>query len=336
MLDRETVERLPTVPLAAWALPAEVRGVDGPEGTPDVLGYGPAGGWAALWHLPGEAGALVRWQSWTDARVHERVLRVVLQRVYFAQPLSGGRVLLASNRRGRSDSSAQIWDARGGLIAEGDLGDALEHVLVTESDVIWVGYFDEALTGREPEGHGLVEFAVDLQPTWLYPWNTSLPDLSDCENLNVVGESVFLCPYWSHQLVEVSEDTIVDYGIAPARGARALLVDGHRMALIGGYESEYDLITPFVIDRGQLLPVGSQGRLAVPEGENPIHFRWSCRGAVGYADSAAGHYQLSVNDVFAALVDPRPPEDRSRRLNSAWRRREVRRRRDGSTGRGRC
>jgi hypothetical protein len=40
----------------------------------------------------------------------------------------------------------------------------------------------------------------------------------------------------------------VDHGKAPQGGAAAVLVDGTRAVLIGGYGADYDLATPVSID----------------------------------------------------------------------------------------
>ncbi len=166
---------------------------------------------------------------------------------------------------------------------------------------MWVGYFDEALTGREPEGHGLVRFGVNLEPEWRYPWNTDLPSVDDCEALNVSGETVHACPYSAHHLISVTGQEVTDCGPAPHRGGQALLIEGKRAVLIGGYGPDYDLITPFELTNNGPTPVGGQGRLVMPDGLEVHNTKWACRGDQGWAQIGAGRYRLTLQDVFNAL-----------------------------------
>ena len=40
-----------------------------------------------------------------------------------------------------------VVDAAGSVVAEGTLGDGINHLLTTPSGAIWVGYFDEGVFG---------------------------------------------------------------------------------------------------------------------------------------------------------------------------------------------
>lgn len=84
-------------------------------------------------------------------------------KVWFVQPLPEGRVLLMAAR-----SRGEIWTSGGDLERRGGLGDALEEVLTTPAGSIWVGYFDEAMGGHGPAGHGLARFNDDLSVGWVY------------------------------------------------------------------------------------------------------------------------------------------------------------------------
>lgn len=290
-------------PLSVWPESYSLRDSRTP---PDTVGYGPARSWAAAWKGSDSAllpTAQVTWRSWdTGAPVRSLLLVGVLKSVDFVQPLSDGRVLLASSRRPSDGISAQIWNAQGDLVAHGDLGTALEHVLTTESDEIWVGYFDEALTGRPPEGHGLARFDSSLSIEWLFPWHGDSPQIDDCEALNVAKSSVFVCSYSSFHVVEIADSKILDFGRAPVSGADALLVDGPRMALIGGYGTDYDVVTPFVRERGGIRSVGVQGRLEFGGGAAAKNVHWTCRGGSGHVYVSSQHYELTVDRIFGALV----------------------------------
>jgi hypothetical protein len=74
------------------------------------------------------------------------------------------------------------------------IGDAVEDVLTTPSGKVWTGYFDEAMGGTDPEGHGLARFNSDLTVDWLYPQNSGLPSITDCYSLNGARETAYFSP----------------------------------------------------------------------------------------------------------------------------------------------
>ncbi|MFB9855208.1 hypothetical protein ACFFMR_32995 [Micromonospora andamanensis] len=181
------------------------------------------------------------------------------------QPLPDGAILLV-DARSRGGPNAEIWSADGTRLRQGHLGDAIENVLTTPSGAIWVGYFDEAMGGAGPQGHGLARFTPDLEPGWVYPHRADLPPIDDCYALNVAGETAWSCAYTAFHLVAVDNDQAIDYGMAPQRGANALLTDGSTGAMIGGYGPEYDLVTPFHIVEDHAVTTGGQCRLVLPDG----------------------------------------------------------------------
>ncbi|MET7673122.1 hypothetical protein [Micromonospora luteifusca] len=183
----------------------------------------------------------------------------------FVQPLSDGRILLVKGRS-RSGANAEIWSSDGSRVRQGDFGDAIETVLTTAGGAIWVGYFDEAMGGDGPQGHGLARFTLDLEPAWVYPHRADLPSIADCYALNLEGETAWSCAYTAFRLVAVRDDQPVDYGAVPRRGANVLLAGGSTGALIGGYGPEYDLITPFRIGEDHVVAVGGPRRLVLPDG----------------------------------------------------------------------
>ena len=65
----------------------------------------------------------------------------------------------------RGSVSSWVFDGDGEVVAEGSLGDGIEHLLTTPGGAIWVGYFDEGVYGGgEIEHHGLVRFDANLEP----------------------------------------------------------------------------------------------------------------------------------------------------------------------------
>jgi hypothetical protein len=269
-----------------------------------AVGVGSRGEHIALWaeRILGGSEQLVTWHGADGEPERTVVVASSLAGPRFVQPTPDGGVLIASARKARGAAiSAQRWNAAGELVAQGDFGDGVEHVLVTESGKVWVGYFDEALTGRTPEGHGLVRFGVDLKPEWLYPWQTQLRPVDDCESMNVVGETVYICPYSDHHVIAVSGQEAKDLGPSPHRGAVALLVEGTCGVLIGGYGADYDLVTPFEFAPDGPRPVGGQGRLVMPDGMEVQRVSWSCRGDQAWAQIGNTRYRLTVSQVFDAL-----------------------------------
>lgn len=295
--------RLPMVPLALEGYVAPPDDHARWHKMPVAAGVGARGEHVAVWSQHGAVSeTLVTWHGPGGRPVASMMVRSALDMVGFVQPMPDGGVLIASVRRPHDAVvSAERWSAQGALIAQADFGDAIEHVLVTESGAVWVGYFDEALTGREPEGHGLVRFGKNLEPEWRYPWNTDLPSVDDCEALNVSGETVHACPYSAHHLISVTGQEVTDCGPAPHRGGQALLIEGKRAVLIGGYGPDYDLITPFELTNNGPTPVGGQGRLVMPDGLEVHNTKWACRGDQGWAQIGAGRYRLTLQDVFNAL-----------------------------------
>jgi hypothetical protein len=218
-------------------------------------------------------------------------------RVWFVQPLPAGRILIAAARTPPEQENAEIWVGDGVLERSGLIGDAIEHLLTTGSGAIWAGYFDEAMGGRGPEGHGLARFTPGLEPEWLYP-HGDLPPIADCYTLNVAGETAYCCPYTNFHLIAVTGGPARDLGPVPRRGAPRLLVDGDRAALIGGYGPEYDLITPLRITASGIEPDGPPSRMVLPDGLEIPRARSSCRGPdLHLITSIGGWYQLSLDDL---------------------------------------
>jgi hypothetical protein len=74
------------------------------------------------------------------------------------------------------------------------------------------GYFDEAMGGSGPQGHGLARFTPDLSPDWLYPVGAGLPPVCDCYTLNVHAERAYICPYTDFHLISVADGEATDLG----------------------------------------------------------------------------------------------------------------------------
>jgi hypothetical protein len=253
--------------------------------------------WAAWPARDGQPGVLVTSHEGSGPPAAQVQVPTSL-RVSFVQPLPAGRILIVRARIPVGQANAEIWAGDGVLERSGLIGDAIEHVLTTASGAIWAGYFDEAIGGSGPEGHGLARFTHGLEPEWLYPHGGDLPPIADCYTLNVAGETAYCCPYADFHLITVTGGRARDLGPVPARGATRLLVDGDRAALIGGYGPEYDLITPLRITAGGIKPDGPPSRMVLPDGLEIPRARSSCRGPDLHLITTAGSwYQLSLDDL---------------------------------------
>lgn len=175
------------------------------------------------------------------------------------QPLPDGQVLAvgarAQWRQDGPERNAIISSAAGTALAAETLGDGIAHVFTTDTGHVWVVYFDEGVFGnygwglaedREPIGScGLARFSPDLKVDWRFPSHVNTPwgTISDCYALNVDTDTVWTCYYIDFPIIRVREGTLTGWrtdGIA----AKALIVDGSRIALYGGYGTERDrLIT---------------------------------------------------------------------------------------------
>ncbi|MGH3664432.1 MAG: hypothetical protein ACRDT8_06885 [Micromonosporaceae bacterium] len=301
--EREQLERrleviqLPVTPLRhhGYLAPADRWTWDG---EPDAVGVADDGTAYVVWPS-------LRPSNAKSATVHpsadgasEAVRLETELRPSFVQPLGQGRILLAAART-RGEPNAEVWTFAGELVTRGQLGDAIEHCLTTASGKLWVGYFDEALSGEGPQSHGLARFTADFGVDWLYPFQ-ELPPIVDCYALNVDGETAHCYAYTDFHIVSISDADAADHGPAPKRSASRLLVAGDRAVLIGGSRAEYDLVTPLRIDTDGIHLDGQQRRLVLPDGLEAQRLRYVCRGADLHAFAGATWYRISLEDLLAA------------------------------------
>ena len=269
----------------------------------EAVGFGPAGEAVAVWSSRTVEGRrLVTWHSEEAEPVRSAVLDGAIQATYVQPAADGGVLLVAARKPPAMPSNAQRWSAVGELVAEGDFGDAILHVLATDSGDVWVGYFDEAHGSTGPGAHGLVRFGPDLKPVWEYPWDPGLPSVFDCYTLNVVQQVAWTCPYTDFHLISIDADAVLDRGKSPYQGASGLLIDGERGALIGGYGPNYDLVVPFELTPAGLVAKGRMGRVVMPDGLEVPGQGWCCRGGHARIHINGTRYTLSLMSVFDALV----------------------------------
>ena len=186
-------------------------------------------------------------------------------------------------------------------------GDAIEDLQTTPSGKVWTSYFDEALGGTGPEGHGLARFNSDLSVDWLYPLSSGLPYISDCYSLNVAGETAYFCPYTDFRILSVADSKVTDWGPSPYRYAHHLLRRGPDLALIKGFGPEYDVATMLRLNRGDQPRMGGQCRVVLPDGMETSSLRHIARGEGLHAFWRSHWYYTDIDGLSAAAVGALPP-----------------------------
>ena len=228
------------------------------------------------------------------------------------QPLPSGRFLIVGARsRLRPDGpdrNAVIYDSAGRVVAQAVLGDGIEHAFATGDGHLWVGYFDEGVYGNfgwgNPGGDppigacGLARFTPSLQLDWRYPSHVDQPwgAISDCYALNVTDTDVWACYYTNWPVVRIRDGTVASWPNAVA-GARALAIDGNRVALYGGYGPDQDrLVTGQLAAEG--VQVTGEYRVILPGGQPlPAQTQVIGRGACLHFLTTDSWYQLTIPDI---------------------------------------
>lgn len=294
--------KLPVAPLRRHGLLARP---DATEREPEAIGVGPDGTALAVWrHRDGGGRRKVTWHSGGRRPATATVEVDTELQVSFVQPLPDGGVLLVAARARAGVVNAEIWSADGEPVRRGHLGDAIEEVQTTYSGKVWVGYFDEAMGGSGPEGHGLARFRVDLTVDWLYPQGAGLPTIVDCYTLNVEGETAYFCPYTDFHVLSATGDRVTDWGASPRRSAHHLLRRGADLALLTGFGPEYDVATLLRIGRDGVRPHGGSCRVVMPDGLETNRLRYTCRGDTLHAFAGSFWYTVDLGGLSVAADHP--------------------------------
>jgi hypothetical protein len=337
--QRERDEKRRAEVMAFPVLPVRRHNVIIVHDAADVLAatsIGPNGEAIALWTSPKGLAALTAtttqpgWASFPDPRASRPVAaRVTVHRagpetsvtiadLPLAHPtvqvLPDDRVLVVAARcRWRPDGpdrNAIIYDTDGRLVAEGTIGDGVEHALVSRSGHIWVGYFDEGVYGNYGWGDagappplgapGLVRLSPDLEPDWRYPTDVeSLGAISDCYVLNIDGDTAWACYYTDFPVVRIQAGTVTGWRNTIAQGARALAVADTNIALYGGYGPYRDVLV--IASRGQdQLHKLAEYCLVLPDGSPlPATVQAIGRGADLHLINEGDWYRLDLDDLPA-------------------------------------
>ncbi len=209
------------------------------------------------------------------------------------QPLPGGRILAVAARGG----TATIFDADGRPSRRGSVGDGIEHMLTTPEGRVWIGYFDEGVYGGDPVSHhGIVRYTADLEPEWMYPFDTGLGPVDDCYALNAEGETAWSCYYNAFPIVRMSATAVTGWR-NPVAGATALIAGGDTCALIGGYAEGRDRVVVGRLAEDRFEPTG-EAQLVLPGGR-PLPDRTTMvgRGPHLHVFTEATWYRLSLDDL---------------------------------------
>jgi hypothetical protein len=298
---RLEVLKLPTVPLEhhGFVMPSDRAGM---QSEPEAVGVGPDGTAFGVWsHRQDPRRKQVTWHPGGKELGGAIAVETEL-RVRFVQPLPDGRVLLAAARAGRGELNSGVWTRDGDLEHRGHLGDAIEELQTTPSGKVWAGYFDEAMGGSGPEGHGLARFNHDLTVDWLYPRDAGLPYISDCYTLNLHRETAHFCPYTDFRILSASGDKVSDLGASPYRSAHNMLVRGADRALLAGWGPEYDVVTLLRIGQDGVRRVGGQCRIVLPDGMEAQRLRYTCRGSDLHAFTQWGTWYRTSLDALSAVA----------------------------------
>jgi hypothetical protein len=278
----------------------------------DVLvtaSVGPSGEAIALWANPADREALLapagRAGSCAKRPVPARVVVqtaatkkvVTLAAVDLpfcqVQPLPDGQILVAAARGG----GAVVFDADGEPVRRGNVRDGIEHLLTTPAGRIWIGYFDEGVYGGDSVAHhGIVRFTTDLEPDWVYPFDTSFGPVDDCYSLNVEAETAWSCYYGDFPIVRISDGTVTGWSNTTA-GAAALITGTDACALIGGYRDDRDRVVIGHLTEGRYAPTAER-RLAMPDGR-PLtgQVRMLGRGPQLHVFDETTWYRLDLDDL---------------------------------------
>jgi hypothetical protein len=170
------------------------------------------------------------------------------------QPLPGGDFVWIGARAawtpGGAELNAVVFDAEGDRLHANCVGDGIRHAQTTSSGHLWFGFSDEGVYGNmgwgsrpgpAPLGRtGIVRCDTDLSPQWHFE-TPGMPVVDDCYALNVDGEVGWAYYYSGFPIVRIEGDVVTKWPTAVG-GAKALITDGSRVALIGGYRSHRDRV----------------------------------------------------------------------------------------------
>ena len=160
------------------------------------------------------------------------------------------------------------------------------------------GRWRELLGRRPPSSTGLAQFNDQGDLEWSIDDLSILQSRADIYAVNVDDEIAWACPYTEFPIVQVDGGRITSWA-TDVTGAEALLVEGHAVALVGGYEVIRNQrvvmgeLTAKGFDRTEIL------RLAMPDGsqfDKKATVLGRGRSLVVVTDT--GWHTLSINELI--------------------------------------
>lgn len=200
-------------------------------------------------------------------------------------------------------TNAKLIAENGSVISDVNLGDAIQHLQSHSEGGFWVGYFDEGIFGDTLGAAGINRF--DASGTITFPVGEPyhdgwpLPQISDCDALNVTSDAVWICPYTDFPITRIGFDGDVRTWSNDKQGASLLAVDGEFVVLLGGYGEDKN--------QGALLRLEESSAHKMAEFEIDIDDLRNL--PYGGARKDTFHFvhdhdwlQLRVRDIAAALL----------------------------------
>jgi len=205
-----------------------------------------------------------------------------IPRFPYVDQLPTGDILVVGARCRFSGASgpernARLHDPHGALLRELTLGDGIAKVQVDHAGAIWVSYFDEGIFGNlgwgdggaasQPLGFaGLARFDDRGNKVWDYEPPPGLDEMADCYALNVGSSGAWAYYYTDFPLVHLSTSGKVRAWRTDVKGGRAIVTDGWRAIVFGGYGEERTACVALRLEDGERARVVADVTLRLPDG----------------------------------------------------------------------
>jgi hypothetical protein len=220
--------------------------------------------------------------------------------------LSSGSWIVTDGRLFSSQTTnAKLIAKDGKVLLDLNLGDAVLHLQSDAEGGFWVGYFDEGIFGNSLGVAGINRFDASGKVTFPVgePFHSgwSLPQISDCDALNVTSEAVWICPYTDYPITRIGFDGNVRTWSNDKYDASLLAVESDLVVLLGGYGEERN--------RGALLRLEENSARKIAEFEIDLDIDDFQRLPYAGAREDTFHFvrdhdwlQLPVRDIATALL----------------------------------
>lgn len=168
-------------------------------------------------------------------------------------------ILLARGRTQENDpEDGVLVDFEGNLHKRIGLGDAIEHLFITPSQSIWVGYFDEGYACTDSFGGGIVLLNADGVPQ--FRSNDSEMDCIDSYAMTMDRNgTVHACTFMDFPIVSITTTgSLRRLGKAQNCGSDIIAVRGDKVLMSGGYDAPDKLFLQD-LTTGECVPCSLSG-----------------------------------------------------------------------------